>query len=59
MPSVNVMKKRDKHENDLDTKAEKITALNQTIIRSTDDFQKALALYQDWKTQNKVEGIKY
>lgn len=50
---------RDRRESDLESMKSRIEAVNQTLIRSTEDFNAALKKYEEWKKENGVEGIKF
>ena len=57
--TIELMKKRDKRENDLGTELSRVNSLKDAIVYQTSQFDKSLAKYQKWKADNKVEGIKY
>ena len=59
MPSVDILKKRDRRENDLSSILECEKAMNAGIIRCKSQFQRQLEAYQLWKQEKGVEGIKF
>lgn len=50
---------RDKKEIKLKTLEMQIELVEMNRERFKEDFKKHLALYQEWKKENNVEGLKY
>ena len=53
------MKRRDRKERELDTIKEQIRINKETEVRFEFNYEKKFQGYQDWKKENKIEGIKY
>ena len=60
MPStIQLQEKRDRKEGDLGAYENAVTAQEQGFKFNKKMFEKKLAEYQEWKIENKIEGIKY
>lgn len=56
---LRLLKQRDRKEAELDTLKEQIKINKEAEVRQEFNFEKRLALYKEWKADNKVEGTKY
>jgi hypothetical protein len=56
---LKTLKQRDRKETRIDIAYEHVRLNKETAIRIENDLQKMIDDYQKWKTENKIEGIKY
>ena len=56
---IRLMKQRDSKEREIDALKEQERINKEQIIRTVNLTKRSLTNYQKWKTDNKIEGLKY